>query len=612
MVVDAAKHPDLARADVALAKAQGHGDEILARYGVRSPEALQAATDAPGRYRAGATYEKPTPGKAGVPSQALLRQRAYVARLQALYDRSEQKIMADTKNPNHQAYLLGPSHGGMESPIMARLGGGLSVAKDELKRLEDAAARRQKPTGIVGGKTARPGRGHVSYASTEKRQPTSAAAASPGPVVGVTKPPITSHANTGYNIEHGKVPENVTTGASRHFKAITRFVNTTERRNAAIATGSDVRRSARDVLVKVPGEDHGKLSHEIQEALGKEKPTIDELHGLQAALEAFREDMVPGLADNFSGDARHPVGTSARMPQSRSGSKAPNGYKWVDRNALGDLAKPAAGPRGRIARDADNVNSAVTAATVYFKIGHVGTRVFTNAATNIIQGSAKPLEIAKSVELWKQLDHEDRFERSPPPASTASTRCRTKAPAHLEGGDEGRLSGGRNTPTRRSGSTASPTRPARPDSTRRRSSGDARQARAPHDHNMNAAQAAKVDWVAKRANREGIAYDRLSNAEKRFIARAVWFYPWMRGTVGFAFNTITEHPFKSAVLGAAGSEGRQAQQKELGDLPGLRGGLFKLAGGSRPLVADFSTFSPFATPPTSPTRSHGPASSPGS
>jgi hypothetical protein len=603
VVVNAADHPKLAEADLALARTQGRGDEILSRYGIRSPEALQAAKDAPGRYRAGATYEKPTPGKQGI-SPALIKATAERDRIEALHQKALDREAAWKQKQPQRIAATGSRTGGpslaLDNPYRERinnLGSALEVANERVATLEKQAAARVKPTGVIGGETARPGRGHISYASSTRRQPGSPAAASPGPVVGVAKTPITSHANTGFNIEHGKVPENVTAGASRHFKAITRFVNTTERRNAAIRTGSDTRRSARDVLVKVPGEEHAKLTHAISEALGKEKPTIDEIHGLNAALEAFREDMVPGLGDHFAADAQHPVGTSAEDAAAAQGLAAPHGYKWVDRNALGDLAKPAAGPRGRVARMADNVNSAVTAATVYFKIGHVGTRVFTDAATNIIQGSAKPLEIAKSLDLWKQLDHEDRvralaaagqhgFDAMPHEGTSATSKVATKgaswwakhvdAPFRFNSIAYEARKAGFNTPEKFREMLDRLERP--------------------HDFNMNAAQQAKVDYVAKRANREGIAYDRLSNAEKRFIARAVWFYPWIRGTAGFAFNTVTEHPFKSAILGAAGSEGRQAQQKELGDLPDYEAGLFKLAGGSRPLVADFSTFSPFATP----------------
>jgi hypothetical protein len=38
-----------------------------------------------------------------------------------------------------------------------------------------------------------------------------------------------------------------------------------------------------------------------------------------------------------------------------------------------------AAPAPELGRVVDNVNSAVTSLTVYFKVGHIGTRVLTNA-----------------------------------------------------------------------------------------------------------------------------------------------------------------------------------------------------------------------------------------
>jgi hypothetical protein len=116
---------------------------------------------------------------------------------------------------------------------------------------------------------------------------------------------------------------------------------------------------------------------------------------------------------------------------------------------------------------------------------------------------------------------------------------------------------------------------------------------------LNAAEAAKIDWVAKRANRAQIAYDRLNEFERRFVTRAFWFYPWVKGATMFTGHTIAEHPFKAAGVGLAGQEGRDAQARELGPLPSYEGGLFRIGvpkPGEMPLVADFSTFSPFSTP----------------
>ena len=56
-------------------------------------------------------------------------------------------------------------------------------------------------------------------------------------------------------------------------------------------------------------------------------------------------------------------------------------------------------------------------------------------------------------------------------------------------------------------------------------------------------------------------------ATGRYIARGVWFLPWVKGASVFAGHTLEEHPYKSAVLGAAGVQGRETQQAQLGDSP---------------------------------------------
>lgn len=109
---------------------------------------------------------------------------------------------------------------------------------------------------------------------------------------------------------------------------------------------------------------------------------------------------------------------------------------------------------------------------------------------------------------------------------------------------------------------------------------------------LSPAERARVEYVAKEANRAGIAYDRLNGFEKSFLTRGVWFYPWVKGSVLFTGRTFLEHPFKGAALGAEGALGRKEQLDLLGALPSYEYGLIGLGGN---LVTDFSTFSPFAT-----------------
>lgn len=487
VIVDAEKHPDLAVADAHLADVQGRGDEILRRYGVRTPEQLEERVNAPGKLR--------------------------------------------------------------------------------------------------GGEEAAPGRGFVSYATSESKSGSSPVASAPGPVIGQPRIPITSKEFTGKGIEKGLVPNDITGQAARHYSRIVRWVNTSELRNAIAKTGSDVRRSSRDVLIRVPDEQAEKIPAAIEEMLGRKHVTVDDEAGIEAALQAFKEDLLPGLRDKFATDKRTAIGT-----------EAPEGYRWVSKEVVGDMAKGPRGPRGRVARTADAINSAVTAATVYFKLGHIPTRGFTNASTNIVQGSANPVSLAKSVKLWRTLSHEDKMR-----ALAAAGQHGYEAMPHEGMSKASRVAGtGANWYARhfdapfRFNSIAYEARRAGFD-TPEKFHGMLDMLEKPDGHDPKLV--AKADNAAKAANRENIAYDRLNEEERRFIARAVWFYPWVKGTVGFTVNTALEHPFKAGALGAVGAEGRREQQSTLGELPSYENGLFKIGGDSvNPTIADFSTFSPFATP----------------
>lgn len=716
-------HEALAKTDAALAPVQMRGDRILEEKGVRSGEALTTRRNAPGQIRAGAVYEKPTPGKQGVASQALVKARARVERLQVLHDRALSRneaasAAADTSyrgghtapDPEFSATMddltangMFPKdiysadaarlygHGGNHSaidqtairkinqvkgnpdamvkvyravpkeitsinpgdwvtptlayarghmagskdwhvisrevpagelhndansiheygwhpanpahifdPTSDRLGGALSVAKDELQRLEAAAAARVKPTGIVGGETARPGRGFVSERVSEKKLGKAEASASTGQTVGAAKLPIDSKTYTGRALEQGFRPKHVSAAASSHFRQIIKFVNTDARRRASLETGSQVKRSARDVLVRDPDLPAGKIDAAVRQALGQERPTVDtadELaahdaavqEGLRAAHQLFVEHIVPGIKDKFASDRVTAVGT-----------KAPDGFRWVDRKTLGELGQPQAFTSNPVAaaigRQIDNVNSAVTALTVYFKIGHVGTRVLTNAATNIIQGSTSPKQLAHSWKLWHSLADEEKAR------ALAAAGQHGFAALPTEGANIiGQMArGGAKFWAKHADA------PFRFNSLayelRKADYKTPAQFQQALDHiesggqGMPAHEWAKLSAAVRRADREAIAYDRLSPFEKRYISRGIWFYPWVKGSTLFTLRTILEHPYKAGALGLAGTQGRKQQEQQLGPTPTYEAGLIPFSGGSRPIVSDFSTFSPFATP----------------
>jgi hypothetical protein len=609
VVVNAADHPRLAELDARIAAGQDQVDKIAADHGLMTDEQLASRRNGPARIRNGATYEAPTPGKLGVVSQGLLKQRAHVARLETLHQRSLDQAAAKAA-PSENVHTTpagvekppGPKTPGAPSALPAkgattatteRLGAALSVERDRLAQMEAAAANRVAPTGVVGGAPAREGRGFVSYKTLEPRAPKNATSSAAGPVVGKTKSFIPATPITYEGLAKGLVPDNTSRLVARHMRDAYRYVNTDNFRRTVLGTGAAARRSSRDVLVREPdAETVDKLSPELEDLLGRKHSTVGELDAVHSGFEAWRQQIVPGLARNFADEKSAGIGAAA-----------PKGYRWVDRNVLGDLGKPGPGPRGALGAATDKTNTAVTSATVYFKLGHIGTRVFTNAATNIIQGSATPLQIAKSNTLWHALTDMERAK-----ALAASGQHSFAALPMTD--ESGLLSKGISAAGRagaqwwakhadapfRFNSIAYEARKAGFD-TPEKFKLLLDQLENPHAHNLNAAQAAKVDWIAKRANREGIAYDRLGDFERRYITRAFWFYPWTAGATRFAVNTLLEHPYKSAVIGNAGVQGRKTQAAELGDLPSYEQGLFRVAGsGDHPLIADFSTFSPFSTP----------------
>ena len=69
-------------------KASRQREATLKATGRLTEEQAAGRVQAPGRLIGGAAYEKPTPGKLGIPSQALLKARGRVDRLQAVYDRA--------------------------------------------------------------------------------------------------------------------------------------------------------------------------------------------------------------------------------------------------------------------------------------------------------------------------------------------------------------------------------------------------------------------------------------------------------------------------------------------------------------------------------------------
>lgn len=475
-------------------------------------------------------------------------------------------------------------------------GHALEQAQGRVNRLEAAAAKRVKPTGIVGGESARPGRGYVGEGYSEKRLARSEHARSQGPVHGKAREPISKQPYTGRNKELGLRPRDVTGGASRHLRMVQRYENTDRLRRSALETGSAIRRSNRDVLLAVPDATQGDIPSMLRQAFGQEKLAVDHPVELAAHLEDAAR------AEGLRAALRMRVGKWLdRVETSRNdaiGTEAPKGYRWVDEHMiqqLQDESRPRGGAGAALGHAVDDVNSAVTALTVYFKVGHIGTRVLTNAATNLIQGSLNPLSLARSYRLWRSLSEEEQARMLAASGQHGFAALPAESADIIgRGARRGAQWWARHADAMfRFNSLAYEFRKAgirTVDQTK--AALDALQT---SGKGLPAHEWSKISAAARRADREAISYDRLNSFEKRYLTRGIWFYPWVKGSTLFTVRSMLEHPWKMGVAANLGAQGRREQLSALGEVPSYEQGLIALGGGASPMTTDFSTFSPFAT-----------------
>ena len=440
------------------------------------------------------------------------------------------------------------------------------------------------------------------------KQPKSAMASSGSKITGEPKSPISAKEATGRGIVKGMIPDNTVRLLADHMRRVYRFVNTAEFRNDVARTGAPVKRSSRDVLIRVREEPAGNVPPSIKQDLGITRSTLNELPGdaldheagFVAGMKAFVEDMIPGfggksISDLIPGHGDEPVASWEKRQE--AGTKAPDGYVWVDSKVLGNANNMIPRVPNWLVRRVDDVNAAVTAATVYFKLGHVGTRFFTNATTNLIQGSMNPVQMGYAWRIWHDLSETDRrravgaagthyYESLPQEGQTIVGRtARFGANIWARFADQMFRFNSLTFEARKAGFSGT--------DGFKKFLNDLQ-----NSHDLSFEERAKVEEVARRADRAAIAYDNISEFERNVLARAIWFYPWMKGSVVFTADTLFEHPYKALALGALGQTGAQAQQQELGNLPSYDKGLFEIGDPDalgRPLVADFSTFSPFSS-----------------
>lgn len=436
----------------------------------------------------------------------------------------------------------------------------------------------------------REGQGFTSLKTSEKRAPQSPVAVARGPVVGKVKGFITSKRATGAGVESGRIPDNTTLGVARALREAFRYQGTVDYRARVARLGSDVKRTGDDILVRDPNiKTEEPIGENVNQQLGRTRSTLDtisekEHQNLLVGMRNKLEDAIPGLKDEFAADQEAGLGT-----------RAPAGYKWVTKQLLPDSITKV-GTAGRLEKAADAINSAVTSATVYLKVGHLPTRALTNFTTNVVQGSAAPTEIGKSVRVAQALTETEKrelaaltgthgYEALPHEGATRAAKIATAgagwwakhvdAPFRINSVLYEFRQIGITTPEQVRSALA--------------------QLKDPTREGMSGAEISRLDGAVRRANRSAIMYDGLSDVEKRYVTRLMWFYPWTKAAVRYTGHVAVEHPAKALAGAGIANLGGQVQKQRLGQVPSYELGLTPLTGGSHPLTTDVSSFTPFGT-----------------
>jgi hypothetical protein len=169
--------PEFARLADVSARVQRAGaatDQAAVASGRMTAEAAAGRKNAPARIVEGAAYVKPTPGKLGIPSQALLKARSRADRLQAAYGRALARSSARSAETRpatrweaeSRLAELEAEHERLLKDATARLKGGVpfDAAETARRNVERFRARGTARGHAVEGRTVAGGRGPLTQA----------------------------------------------------------------------------------------------------------------------------------------------------------------------------------------------------------------------------------------------------------------------------------------------------------------------------------------------------------------------------------------------------------------------------------------------------------------
>lgn len=541
----------------ALKAASTDRESMLKSLDLMDEAQQQAAKTKVARVAAGGSYEKPTPGKLGIESDALAAARARVVKIGKEVDAAEVRQPLDNLMPN---YLGGKG----DSRAVAGLRGAHSRAKEDVQRLEDAAAKRIKPTGVVGAENIQASPDAVFIGNpVERGRFTGKVKVSSTNTLGHTTKPSSLKGSTGASVRHALERNDVTNiVAERHSEAV-RLTKIDRLVQSVKKAGEAVPRRKDDVFVwtdkltsneRIPKDVRQYLDN--PEGLAK-LPPHEQLSVTDKIKQAVFEEH----------DWRDPEKVAEFQKLAEKGKGV-----FVPRRLLGDAAKRDF-QLGQVpgVHFADAVNNAQKAGLVYLKLNYPVVQGLSNVAMNLIQqGPFAVKNLTKAVKLDHQVGPDTAAVIDDIMGQGAVVQAQLEgqgAVANVSQKIAHVMSNKVDTPSRRAAFL-------------HEAAGMGYKTGAQINSlvfdDKNAGDLAEV---AQRGKEAIVDYGDLSPFERSVVKRLVFVYPWQKGATKYAGHFLRDHPVQAAALSQVAVQGKAESDKVFGAIPSYMDGIIPTGNG---------------------------------
>ena len=475
-------------------------------------------------------------------------------------------------------------------PSVERLGGALSVARDNLERLEARADAMKTATGLVGAEDVAPGE-HAIYVGSQTAPPRWQVArrVSSSGTFGHTRKVGSFRQATGLARQYGAERNDVTELIGEHqheaaqLTSLKRTVEMARRQGTQIPTRPD------DVFLWTDGNTIS--SSRIPDVVAKylkdpnsvtpaEKEAMKE-GGFAAGLRSAIMERAPQGLLQRQGDWSVSPEYAQRLQDAADGKGV-----FVPRRVLGERTTQPVWrlPPGVVSKF-NTVNDLGRLALIYLKVNYPIVQGLSNVAMNLIQqGVFAPRNLSNAIMLNRRIG----------PELTAMVDDAVEqgfAGQVLRGRGKGPIGRGTAQVAHYAGKAA-----------------DAMPRRAAWLHEAYAqgyrtkaqieslltdpSKLGDLVQVTQRAKEAIVDFGDLTPFEHDFVRNLVFVYPWMKGSTVWAGRFLRDHPIQASALAHLGQLGAGINQQVFGDRPTYEMNMVPI--GNRAI--DLASLNPFATP----------------